>query len=232
MGSLNLVHLKMQSLKILPLLLLSFTTLYSQSTKQKLRHLQQENDSLRLELLKCQTGPFQRLTESLESPKFGENPIFSRSELREKLLPQIKAKSAEKYTVAENTIAATDRFLEYCELIKTDLVQRSDSSKGQSLGVRDTKTSTQYFIEEKRGAEFKAKIDALRALYLQSIQNDPYFTPRIVLEAEKLPDESHAKTWEVYKFMGMPIAAVFPMIGKIKSDAKGSEAAVLQYLNK
>ncbi|MFN0037493.1 MAG: hypothetical protein ACKVUS_20725 [Saprospiraceae bacterium] len=220
-------------IRILLLLLLFVTALPAQSIRKRLKLLQNENDSLRLELQKCQTSPFLRLTESLESPKFGENPIYSREELQAKLLPQIKLKSEEKYAIALMVISSTDQFLQYCESIKTELLARRGSldANGESSRIWDKKVPTVFFIEEKRGLALKSKVDAQRAEYLKVIQGNSYFTPRIILQTEALPTETTAKTWEEFKFKGMPLAAVFPMIGKYQSDAKGSEAAVLQYLH-
>lgn len=214
-------------------LLVPVVALKAQSDANLVR-LQRENDSLRIELLKCKGAPLQRLTESLDSPKFGENPIYSREELQAKLLPQIRLKSEEKYNAALNAIAATDRFIEYCEAAKLELFERTgglDPKTGQMAGARNKEIPTKFFIEEKRGAELMGKITELRALYLKSIQNDPNYTSRITLNIEAVPSESRAKSWEAFKFEGMPLAAVFPILGKLESDAKGSEAAVLQYLN-
>ena len=216
------------------LCLFALSILHGQNAKKKLKILQKENDSLRLELQKCQSGPFQRLTESLESPKFGENPIYSRAELQAKLLPQIKLKSGEKHAIAVNIIASTDQFLAYCEAIKAELIQRAgglDPNTGQPMGMRDKKIPTEFFLDEKRGAELKQKIDDLSSEFLKAIQDNPYFVPRIVLHTESLPAETTRKSWEEFKFKAMPLAAIFPMIGKYTSDAKASEAAVLQYLN-
>ncbi len=78
----------------------------------------------------------------------------------------------------------------------------------------------------------KLKIDLLRTIYLSSIENDPDYYGRIVLQAEPLPETSRVKSWEAYKFKDMPLAAIFPMLSKMQSDAQRSEAAVLQYLNR
>ena len=223
----------MNHIAIFLLIIAPFATLQSQKSKRQIHLLQKENDSLRQELQKCQTGFFQRLTESLESPKFGENPKYSRAELHAKLLPQIKLRSEEKHAQALSIIASTDRFITYCGALKAALIQRTGglNTTGQPLGARDNKASTQFFIEEKHGDEFKTKIEGLRSTFLNTIQNDPFFSPRIVILIETVPLETKAKSWAEYKFMGIPLNAVFPIIGKYESDAPGLEAAVLQYLN-
>jgi hypothetical protein len=149
----------MKYLAFLLLLVFPFVALSGQSAKKKIERLQTENDSLRLELQKCQNAPMQRLTETLDSPKFGENPNYGREELHAKLLPQIKAKSEEKYGKALNIIISTDAFLKYCEALKTELTQQTGGvdANGQPIGARDNKTPTRFFIEEKRGAELKSK---------------------------------------------------------------------------
>lgn len=223
----------MKQLSLFLLFVLFCGPLSCQSNKKKLEQLEAENDSLRAELLKCQNAPMQRLTETLDSPKFGEKPYFGREELHVKLLPQIKAKSEEKYGKALNIIISTDAFLKYCEALKTELAQRTGGldANGQPLGARDNKMPSLFFIEEKRGAELKSKMETQRAVYTNAVQENSFYLPRIILRVEPLPDNSTAKTWEEFKFKGMPLAAVFPILSKIQSDAKASEAAVLQFLN-
>lgn len=99
-------------------------------------------------------------------------------------------------------------------------------------GNRDKNIATAFFIDEKKGPELKSNILDLRRKYLGLIQGNTYFEDRIVLKVEELPGpETKAKTWEEYKFKGMPLAAVMPVLAKYKADAIASEIAVLQYLN-
>ncbi len=220
--------------RFIPLLLILLPfALAAQSPKQKLKQLQRENDSLRLALINCQSDQFQRITESMESPKFGENPVYSREELRAKLLPEIQRKSEEKHRTALNTIALTDQFLKYCDGIRDTLIMRSgglDPNTGQPTAPRNKQVATQFFVEQRHGVKLQEAIVSLRIEYLKAIQQDPIFTPRIVLMLDTVPSNSTAKSWEEYKFKQMPLAAVFPIIGKYQADAKASEAAVLQFL--
>lgn len=211
----------------IPLLLILPFVLAAQSKKQKIKQLQQENDSLRLALINCQSG-------SMDSPKFGEKPVYSREELQTKLLPEIQQKSAEKHRNALNTIALTDQFLKYCDGIRDTLISRSgglNPNSGQPIAPRNTLVATQFLVEQRHGVELQEAIVSLRREYLQGIQQDPFFTPRIVLALDTVPSNSSAKTWPEYKFKQMPLAAVLPIIGKYQADAKASEAAVLQFLN-
>ena len=214
--------------RFIPLLLILLPfALAAQSPKQKLKQLQRENDSLRLALINCQSG-------SMESPKFGEKPVFSREELRAKLLPEIQRKSAEKHRTALNIIALTDQFLQYCNGIRDTLITRSgglNPNTGQAIDPRNKQVATQYFVEQQQGLKLQEAIVALRGNYLKAIQQDPIFTPRIVLMLDTVPSNSSAKNWPEYKFKQMPLAAVLPIIGKYQADAKASEAAVLQFLN-
>lgn len=215
------------------LLLFSCSTLFGQQGEKKLRALQRENDSLRLELLKCQSGAMQGLTKLLESPTFEENPRVNRAEWQAKWLPEIKEKSGEKHAIALRVIASTDAFLAYCNQIKADLTQRSggtDPATGQAIGVRDKKIAGQYFLEEKQGAALRARIEAERAEYLKIVGENAPFAQKIILQIEGLPSGTSAKTWEEFKFKEMPLMAVFPILGKIQSDAQASELAVLQFL--
>lgn len=214
--------------------LLAIAGIKGQNPDARLILLQRENDSLRLELEKCKTGPFQALAQHPENSRFSETPVYSRAELHDKLLPQIRLKSPEKHAVALKIIEDTDRFLRYCTGLSTELIDRSggfDSLNNRPVGGRDKKTVSVFFLEEKRGGELKSNILELRNRYLGVVRGNAYFQERIVLEAESLPPQTAAKSWEEYKFKGMPLAAILPVLGKYKADAVASEAAVLQDLN-
>ncbi len=216
----------------IPLILL-VCPLWGQSLEKRVLLLQRENDSLRLELEKCKTDPFQRLTQYRENDRFAETPNYSRTELRAKLLPQIKSKSAEKYATAQNVITRTDSFITYCDGLLTTLISRTgglDSVQKRPVGMRDKQIGTQFFITEKHGSELKSKIITLRNYYIKMVNGNQDFERRISLDLGILPQKPDT-SWEEFKFKAMPLAALLPILGKYRADAITSETAVLQYLN-
>jgi len=221
----------MRCIPLIFLLVLHFSVLSCQTNQKELQRLRNENDSLRLVLQKCQSGTLARPN---EGPGSSDNPLLNRVRLHNQLLPQIRSKSEEKYQLAQATIELTDTFLTYCESTRSNLIQQTgglNPENGQPLGYRDKKAPIQYFLTERRGAELKLKIDDLRRFYLKINQGDPDWETQIVLKTEQIPAGSRANTWEDYKFNGMPVAAVLPVIGKYQSDAAASEAAILNFLN-
>jgi len=204
--------------------------LSAMATGQTQEQLQREVDSLRVELAKCRNEPFQRITKSLEDKTYPETPEYTREELQVRLLEQIKGKSPEKYATALEAIGHTNRFIQYVADLKQGLLDRAggrDSLERNPAGYRDKKIATVYLVDEKRGIALKAAIADLRSTYLGYLSGNADFEKRIVLAVE----DTAGKPWEQYKFQGMPLAAILPILGKYQADAKSSEIAVLQFLN-
>jgi len=200
------------------------------ATGQTLQQLRREVDSLRLELAKCRNEPFQRISQILEDKTYPETPEYTREELQVRLLEQIKGKSADKYATALEAIGHTNRFIQYIAELKDGLLLRAgglDSLERNPAGYRDKKIGTVYLIDEKRGVALKTAIADLRSTYLGYLSGNPDFEKRIVLVIE----DTQGKPWEQYKFQGMPLAAILPILGKYQANAKSSEIAVLQFLN-
>lgn len=232
----NLINsnINMKILTPLLLALFLFSCRSAQDLEKNNMQLQRENDSLSIALEKCQHSPFQAITQSLEDRKQTETPEYSRPELHEKLLPKIKLKSAQRYNNALKIIAATDSFIQYIDRLKEVLISRSggmNAQTNQPAGIRDRQVAAAYFIGEKQGEKLRSAITDLRNNDLIIVQGNPYFENRIVLLVDDPGPGGSAKSWEEYKFKGMPLAAVFPMLAKYQSDAIASETAVLQYLN-
>lgn len=88
--------------------------------------------------------------------------------------------------------------------------------------------------DDGKGFELEKKIQDTRKALLELIDNDPEVIKGISLDIEDWKALSHDKksSWADYKFRQMPVAAVFPMLTKIQSDAKSSAAVALNYLFK
>ncbi len=88
--------------------------------------------------------------------------------------------------------------------------------------------------DDGKGFELEQKINETRQKLIELADNDPEVVAGITLAIEDWKKLSHDKksSWPDFKFRQMPVAAVFPMLSKIESDAKTSAAAVLNYLFK
>lgn len=83
------------------------------------------------------------------------------------------------------------------------------------------------------GFELERKINETREKLLALVDNDPALVKSLPLKLEEDWKNSKDKTsWADWKFRQMPVAAVFPLLTKIQSDAKASATAVLNHLFK
>ena len=135
-----------------------------------------------------------------------------------------QARAKEAVTVAEN-------FSEYIEKIRKDLFEKAggDNPKipGQPKDIRNKDITTKMFINDGLGAEIEAKIRETRAKFTELVKDDKETVDQLPLDVEPIPAGVESKNWAEYKFKQMPVAAIFPLLGKIQSDAKNSATAVL-----
>ncbi len=126
-----------------------------------------------------------------------------------------------------------EEFVSYLEGIRGKLFE---AGKGPSKNdptipkdIRNKDITTRMFVNEGLGNEIEAKIKETRAKLLALADNDNAVASALPLDVEPLPANTSMKSWSEFKFKQMPIAAVFPILGKIQSDAKNSTTAVLNY---
>jgi gliding motility-associated protein GldM len=124
-------------------------------------------------------------------------------------------------------------FTSYIETIRSTVF---DLGKGPSKNdptipkdIRNKDVTTRFFINEKKGDEIEAKINETRQKLLALADNDKGVESSLPLLVEPLPEKTTAKSWSEFKFKQMPVAAIFPILGKMQSDAKNSATAVLNY---
>ena len=124
-------------------------------------------------------------------------------------------------------------FVLYIQGIRDNLYAKAggDNPKvpGQPKDIRNKDITTKMFVNDGLGAEIESKIKQLRTELSTIVDNDAGTVGSLPLDVEQLPAVTKAKNWSEYKFKQMPIAAVFPLLGKIQSDAKNSSTAVLNY---
>ena len=137
---------------------------------------------------------------------------------------------------AKEAITVSDEFIEYIEGIERDLfeVAGGPSKKDPNIpkDIRNKDKTTNMFINEGLGAEIEAKINECRKALLALADGDKDTEANMPLEVEEIPASAKAKNWPEYKFKQMPIAACFPILTKLQSDAKSSASAVLNYCAK
>ncbi len=114
-------------------------------------------------------------------------------------------------------------------------------------GLKNKDITTRMLVDEKKGAELKAKLIEVKQKMVDSYtkllnENGEKFglkkdeiDSRIQGIANNLPltidDEtwkkSDKKSWEDFKFRQMPLAAVLPLLSQMQADAKSSEASLV-----
>ncbi len=129
-----------------------------------------------------------------------------------------------------------NEFTAYIETIRKEVF---DLGKGPSkndptipMDIRNKDVTTRYFINENKGKEIEDKINETRQKLLALADNDKSVETALPLMVEELPANSPSKNWPEFKFKQMPVAAVFPILGKMQSDAKNSATAILNFCAK
>lgn len=134
---------------------------------------------------------------------------------------------------AEEAQRIANEFVSYMDGIRTKLMEiaRGPSEADPSIpkDIRNKDVTTNLFINEGLGNEIEAKIQETRTKLLELTGNDPAVASSLPLEIEKLPANTDMKTWAEFKFKQMPVAACFPIVGKIQSDAKSSASAIINW---
>lgn len=145
--------------------------------------------------------------------------------------------SNEKYRKnAKEAQNVANEFTAYIETIRKEVF---DLGKGPSkndptipMDIRNKDVTTRYFINENKGKEIEDKINETRQKLLALADNDKSVETALPLMVEELPANSPSKNWPEFKFKQMPVAAVFPILGKMQSDAKNSATAILNFCAK
>lgn len=129
-------------------------------------------------------------------------------------------------------------FNEYIDGIRSTLFEKAHgpSKKDPNIpkDIRNKDITTRWFVlgeDGKRGVgyEIMDKIKETREKFLALADNDPGVAASLPLDLEALPPGSDKTDWVDFKFRQMPVAACFPILGKLQSDAKSSSSAILNY---
>ena len=129
-----------------------------------------------------------------------------------------------------------DAFVAYVDSLHAELFAaaggpapgRPDTPKD----IRNKEITTRLFVEEGKGEELKTRIEQTRAalIGLAPRSKRKALSKKMPLLIEPLPRHSSARNWVEYKFKQMPVAAVFPILGKLRADARTSAELVIQSL--
>jgi len=95
--------------------------------------------------------------------------------------------------------------------------------------IRNKDVTTRIFINEGMGFRIQDRIEKTRAELLALADDNAAVASALPLVLDSLPANTKMNSWAEFKFKQMPVAAVFPILGKIQSDAKNSATAVLNY---
>lgn len=127
-------------------------------------------------------------------------------------------------------------FVAYIEGIRNDLFAKAGGPNpkvdGQPKDIRNKDLTTRMFVNEGLGEQIQQKVNETREKLLALADNDSGVASSLPLSVEELPANTKAKNWSEFKFKQMPVAAIFPILGKMQSDAKNSSSAVLNYCAK
>ena len=121
----------------------------------------------------------------------------------------------------------------YIEDIRKQLFEKAGGPDpkipNQPKDIRNKDITTKMFVNDGLGNEIMNKIQQTREELIKLVDNDATTVSAFSLAVEEVPSDSKAKNWPEYKFKQMPVSAVFPLLGKIQSDAKSTTTAALNY---
>lgn len=118
----------------------------------------------------------------------------------------------------------------------------STKDPGKPKREKDKDVTTRYLVYGPKGDvnnahgegfELEKRIQSTREALLKLVDNDTAIASSLPLKVEEeWKDSKDKKSWADWKFRQMPVAAVFPMLRKMQSDAKASSTTILNHLFK
>lgn len=145
--------------------------------------------------------------------------------------PSPQAEEYKNRAIEANKITAD--FVSYIDGIRKDLFDKAGGANpkipDQPKDIRNKDITTKMFVNDGLGDKIEARIKETREQLIKLSDNDANAVAGIAMGIEAIPPDSKAKTWSEFKFKQMPVSAVFPLLGKMQSDAKSSASSVLTY---
>lgn len=122
-------------------------------------------------------------------------------------------------------------FKQYITLLNDEFIKRAGGigKNGRPVLYSDKNVTNNFFIVEKRGEQLKHKIDSVNAKILDfvDVKYKKNLSKQISLNTNV--EEFTSKNWIEYKFKGMPVAAVLPLLANFIYSANFSERIILEY---
>lgn len=145
--------------------------------------------------------------------------------------PSAQAEDYKNRAIKANQLS--NDFVNYIEQIRQTLFEKAGGPNpkipDQPKDIRNKDITTKMFVNDGLGNEIMNKITETRNELSKLVDNDATTVGALSLAVEELPTGTKAKNWSEFKFKQMPVSAVFPLLGKMQSDAKSSATAVLNY---
>ncbi|MFK8100989.1 MAG: GldM family protein [Saprospiraceae bacterium] len=129
-----------------------------------------------------------------------------------------------------------------------------DFNKGLPKGKKDKDLTTRYLVKAGKGDEIEAKVNEIRAKLIatyETTMNNPEVQAEARLTDQEIADKiknvnenitigiddswkdkakKDKNSWAEYKFKQMPVIAVLPVLTKLQTDARNSEATIVNKL--
>lgn len=137
--------------------------------------------------------------------------------------------------------AEADKMMAYLDGLTKTVIDQSGGYETGSNGKQELKgldnidIPTKMFVEEKKGAELRAKLDEYKNFLISKV-DDPRAKaamstnlPIQITDLEK-NDENPTGDWSYGTFHNIPVVATIAMLSKYKNDVKNSESVVVEHL--
>ena len=133
----------------------------------------------------------------------------------------------------DSVILMSDQMCDVVSFIQKRMILLIDGAEADTLSkdkMGDLNIPSQVGIQEKRGAELKAKMNEYSAFMASVVDSAK---ARSILNTFATPDikkGGETKSWETGVFLDMPAIASITVLDKIKNDVKNAEADALSAL--
>ncbi|MCC6725094.1 MAG: hypothetical protein IT258_11325 [Saprospiraceae bacterium] len=227
--------------------LLCFQYLAGCQNDDKLKALENENRILR--------GELEGVKDELRACREGQ-PIFSEDffleglagwadregldfeDLSKVVKVVVKSMNGTESVAAQKIDSMSNDMLGKIEQLRIKLVQ-SLCGEGcvelQKKHYQDKATATRVMLDEGEAEKLRKELESLVQFYVGfqiQPENLKTYKPLHPILSNGESWETTGKTWEEFKFRGMPPAAIFPILSQMKVDIRHDELTVLETLKK
>ncbi|MGH1336869.1 MAG: hypothetical protein ACRBFS_12155 [Aureispira sp.] len=128
---------------------------------------------------------------------------------------------------ASSIVYQLDRF---CEDLKNELYRRSGGvdDEGQPIGKWNLIVVEKVLFEENKAVILKQKLDSTNNFLQSFMEKKSCILPLLTNKNISHPNK---RQWDIYMFKSMPLAAVIPMLRKLREDAKKDLKNIITCIN-